>query len=179
MGNFGLGLRTLFRVWRDEAFADKLRQLDEGQLVPAPCANAEPKPQPIEKQARGRSDALSLLAVLQREARFIDFIKEPIASYADAQIGAAARDVHKSCAAVLDRLFALQPLTEAAEGAHMEVPRGFDPVQYRLSGNIPNQPPFRGKLCHHGWKATKCELPEWTGSDSSVMAVAPAEVELK
>ena len=35
--------------------------------------------------------ALQLLGLLQRDARFIDFVEEDIAGYADADIGAAAR----------------------------------------------------------------------------------------
>ena len=35
-----------------------------------------------------RHDALSLLAVLQREARLLDFLKEPVEGYSDAQVGA-------------------------------------------------------------------------------------------
>src|SRR5688500_6320874 len=110
MGNFALGFRVLFRIWSDDDFARKVKDLAEGKPLP----KAEPQPAPkvpapptaVPKAAR-RSEAVSLLAVLQREARFVDFIKEPIGAYSDAQIGAAARDVHQGCAAALDRLFAL------------------------------------------------------------------------
>jgi hypothetical protein len=54
-----------------------------------------------------------------------------------------------------------------------------DPAQFRLTGNVTGAAPFRGKLQHHGWKAGKCELPEWTGNDASALVVAPAEVEVK
>ena len=56
-----------------------------------------------------RSDAITLLATLQRKARFVDFIQESLAGYSDAQIGAVARDVHRDSAAVINRLFALKP----------------------------------------------------------------------
>jgi hypothetical protein len=72
-----------------------------------PSAVAEPaKPQPkqdAKKPAaapRPRSEALTLLATLQREARFVDFIKESLEGYSDAQIGAVARDVHRDCGKV-------------------------------------------------------------------------------
>jgi hypothetical protein len=45
-------------------------------------------------------------------------------------------------------------------------------------GQVAGEPPFQGKLCHHGWEATRCELPEWTGGAPAAMIVAPAEVEL-
>lgn len=180
MGRFGLGLRILFRIWSDAAFAEQVERLEAGKRAPAP-AEKPPRevPKPPGPKAPRRSEALTLLAALQREARFVDFIQEPIAGYSDAQIGAAVRDIHKGCGAVVQRLFAPQPLVQAAEGESIEVPRGFDPAMYRLTGHVASEPPFRGKLCHHGWKATQCELPEWTGSDAAALVIAPAEVEVK
>ena len=171
MANFGLGLRALFRTWSDAAFAARIKNLLEKPAQPAPAPAAKPESR--------RSDALSLLAVLQREARFVDFVMEPITGYTDAQIGAAARDVHRGCAAALQRAFAVQPLRTEAEGAAVQVPTGFDPAQFKLTGNVAGQPPFRGALAHHGWKATKVELPAWTGTEAAAQIIAPAEVELK
>jgi hypothetical protein len=48
-----------------------------------------------------------------------------------------------------------------------------------LTGNVTGDPPFQGKLVHHGWEAARCDLPAWTGSAASAQVVAPAEVELK
>jgi hypothetical protein len=181
MGNFGLGLRVMWRIWQDSAFAEQVKQLESGAKIvrEETPARPEPPPAPAREKKPARSEALALLAALQREARFVDFIKEPIASYSDAQIGAAVRDVHKNCGSVLDRMFALEPLLQAAEGAVMQVPRGFDPGQYRLVGNVGKEPPYQGTVAHPGWKAGRCELPEWTGSQSSAWVVAPAEVEIK
>jgi len=125
-----------------------------------------------------RSEAITLLAALQREARFIDFIKEPLDNYSDAQIGAAVRDVHRDCAAVLERMFAIRPVVEQEEGSRVEVPAGFDAGRYRLTGNVAGEPPFTGALVHHGWEATTCNLPGYTGSQSAARVIAPAEVEL-
>lgn len=175
MGNIGYGFRILFRIWRDAQFADQIKDLEAGKLMSMPAR----EPQPVAPPKTRRSDALTLLSMLQREARLIDFIKEPIASYSDAQIGAAVRDVHKNCATVLERAFAIQPLSATPEGAAIDVPRGFDPAQYRLTGQVPNQPPYHGTLRHQGWRASKCELPEWTGSNEAKEVIAPAEVEIK
>src|SRR5436190_8646559 len=77
---------------------------------PAANAPAEPKPTPALPKPSApkpaRSEALTLLAALQREARFVDFIQEPLDDYADDQVGAAVRDVHRQCRQVLERLFA-------------------------------------------------------------------------
>ena len=34
------------------------------------------------------------------------------------------------------------------------------------------------RLLFPGWRAKRCEVPEWTGSDEAALVVAPAEVEL-
>jgi hypothetical protein len=117
--------------------------------------------------------------VLQREARWVDFVKESIAEYSDAQVGAAVRDIHKNCGAALERMFEIRPLLNSPEGSAVDVPRGFDPTQFRLTGQVTNEPPYNGRLCHHGWEAAKCELPEWTGNAASALIVAPAEVEIR
>ena len=183
MGNFGLGVRTMLRIWRDSEFARKIFELEEGKLVSRAETRAEtklePKPAVIERREPRRSEALTLLAVLQREARLVDFVKEDIGTYSDAQVGAAVRDLHKACAVVLGRLFDLQPLSNAAEGSTAEVPRNFDPAEFHLTGKVVGDPPFRGAVRHHGWKAAKCELPEWTGSAGAAAIVAPTEIEVK
>jgi hypothetical protein len=125
-----------------------------------------------------QSEAITLLAALQREARFVDFIQESLDGYSDAQIGAAARDVHRDCKAVLARMFALRPVTTEEEGKEVEVPAGFDPGRWRLTGNVTGEPPFHGRLVHPGWEATICELPTWSGGAAAARIVAPAEVEL-
>ena len=148
---------------------------------PAPQKVAEPQPkkEPQKATPRARSEALTLLATLQREARFVDFIKEPLEGYVDAQVGAVARDVHRDCAKVLERLFALVPVAAQQEGDEIEVTAGFDPARYRLTGNVEGEPPFRGHLTHHGWEATRCDLPLWSGKEAAARIIAPVEVELK
>jgi len=126
----------------------------------------------------GRNDALNLLAVLQREARLIDFLKEKLDSYSDAQIGAAVRDIHRDAGAAIERLFNLKPVLDQQENAPITVPDGFSPNQYKLTGDVSGDAPFKGKLCHHGWKASICELPEWHGDERTAMIVMPAEVQI-
>ena len=147
----------------------------------APTASA-PKPvaaKPVTPKPPVRSEAITLLAALQREARFVDFIQESLAGYSDAQIGAAARDVHRDCGVVFQRMFALRPAVTEEEGKDVEVPIGFDAGRWRLTGNVTGEPPFHGRLVHPGWEATTCELPTWSGSAATSRIVAPAEVELK
>jgi len=131
-----------------------------------------------ERAPPARSEALTLLAALQREARMVDLVKQPLAGFTDEQIGAAARNVLGDCAAVLDRFFALQPMSSQEEGSAFEVPRGYDPGCYKLSGSVEGSGPFRGRLVHHGWRATTVKLPAWTGSKEATQIIAPAEIEI-
>jgi hypothetical protein len=175
----GMAFRLFFKALGNNAFSEQARRLiDEPALLEAPKPAATATPAKPARTEPARSDALNLLAVLQREARLVDFFKEPIDAYADAQIGAAVRNVHRDAAAVLDRLFALRPVMEQAEGDAVQVPAGSDAGRVRLVGNVTGQPPFKGTLRHAGWEATKVQLPEWSGGESSARVVAPAEVEI-
>lgn len=125
-----------------------------------------------------RSEALTLLAALQREARFVDFVQEPLDQYSDAQVAAAARNVHRDCHTVLQRMLDIRPALDDEEGASVEVPAGFDAGCYQLTGKVTGEPPFRGKLVHRGWRAERCDLPSWSGTPQAAKILAPAEVEM-
>lgn len=197
---FFFGFRAMFLVWFSREAAQRIKAaVDEweGALpAPQPSPAAEAKPSPTKPAAPKpaappptpskpappkptRSEALTLLAALQREARFVDLVQEPLDGYSDAQVGAAARDVLRDCYKVVKRMFDLKPVATQEEGSDMDVPAGFDAGRIRLTGNVTGDPPFRGKLVHHGWEASHVQLPEWSGSEAASRVVAPAEVELK
>lgn len=183
MRRFWIALRIFFATLFRVEVAREVEQL-LGGAAPGERGKGEkkekmPKPERKKPPSPVRSDALTLLATLQREARFVDFIQEPLAGYSDAQIGAVARDVHRDCGRVLERLFALKPIADQDEGAEVEVPAGFDAGRFRVTGNVTGEPPFRGRLRHPGWEATACELPSWSGSEAAARTVAPVEVELE
>lgn len=148
-----------------------------GKSEPAAAAPRIPAERPVAPAER--NDAVSLLATLQREGRLIDFLKEPLDQYSDAQVGAAVRDIHRDCAAVVERQFALRPVIDKAEGDPVELEKAPDPGVMKLSGAVSDQRPRTGVLVHHGWKVTRCELPQWTGTSEARMVVSPAEVELR
>lgn len=177
---FFFAFRVFFATMFSAAAAEKVRSALDSPGLPAPEVKelVAPKVKEPAPKKPARSEALTLLATLQREARFVDLVKEPLAEYSDAQIGAAARDVLRDCGKVLQRLFALEAIASEGEGAELTVPEGFDAGRYRLTGNVGGSPPYRGKLVHHGWQATICELPAWTGSESAARVVAPVEVEI-
>lgn len=142
--------------------------------VPAPVQT--PPPAPVRATANVDA-ALQLLALLQRESRFVDFLQEDIAAYSDADVGGAARLLHGGARKVLMDTFDLEAVRTEAEGSRLTLPAGFDAAAVRVTGNVVGQPPFTGTLQHKGWRVTAVRLPALTaGHDTRV--IAPAEVEL-
>ena len=130
----------------------------------------------LSKPSEGE-DAVYALALLQREGRLIDFLKEDISAFDDAQVGAAVRQVHEGCKKVLDKHFTVESISNSTEGESVTVEKGFDPSSYELSGNVSGEAPYSGELRHKGWKAGKVELPiRQKGRNNSV--ICPAEVEI-
>jgi hypothetical protein len=171
-------IRVFFRILFSGTAAHQVKQALAAKEAAAPAAKPSVKAAAAPKTA-ARSEAITLLAALQREARFVDFVQESLAGYTDAQIGAVARDVHRDCGAALERMFALRPAVAEEEGKEVEIAAGFDAARWRLTGNVSGEPPFRGRLVHAGWEASICELPTWSGVAASAKIVAPAEIELQ
>lgn len=136
-----------------------------------------PAPEPVVLKEATPDAALQLLSLLQKEARFIDFIKEDVSAYGDADIGVAARVVHEGCVKALNEHFTLAVIREEQEGSQVTLEEGFDAASIRLTGNIVGSAPFTGTLVHKGWKVTDVRLPKMTeGHNANV--IAAAEVEL-
>lgn len=144
---------------------------------PAPAPAEEPRTKKVDPSASQRDGALALLALLQRDGRLIDFLREPLDGFSDADIGAAARDVHRGCKKVLDQVFTLEAVLPGEDDSKVTVPKGFDPAEVRIIGEAKGEPPFTGALRHHGWRAERAQLPTLAeGVDRAI--VAPAEVEV-
>jgi hypothetical protein len=166
-------------VWTriELAFAAFFTILFKGRLPSAlQTTSAEPP-------ARTDSDdalnaAVQMLALLQREGRFVDFVREDLATYSDARIGAATRDVHAGCRRVLERYVTLEAILQGREGEPITVGRDqqIDPAALHLVGNVVGPPPFRGTLLHAGWRVVRVSLPPLGASGRTV--VAPAEIEV-
>ncbi|MBY4696466.1 DUF2760 domain-containing protein [Burkholderia latens] len=188
-GRLSLAVGTFFSVLANREFAAEVLRVRDGvpAVAPAPAAPATAAapaaaaapvkaPAPELREASPQA-ALQLLGLLQRDARFIDFVEEDIAGYADADIGAAARLVHDGCRAALREHFTIVPVRDEAEGARVTLPAGFDATAVRVTGNVVGSAPFTGTVSHRGWRVADVRLPKLTGShDASV--IAPAEVEL-
>ena len=170
--------QIFFAVLFNASTAEKVQAALSDGSAPTPQPETPQTPPAKKAPPPSRSEAITLLAALQREARLVDLVQESLDSYDDEQVGAAARGVLRDCRAVLDRLFSLQPVVEQEEGDSLELPAGFDAEKFRLVGEVSGQPPFSGELVHHGWRADKCELPKWSGEKDAALIVSPAEVEI-
>jgi hypothetical protein len=116
-GRLSLAVGTFFSVLGNREFAAGVLRVRDGAAAPvAPAPAAAPAPAPAPAPAKAPAPelreaspqaALQLLGLLQRDARFIDFVEEDIAGYADADIGAAARLVHDGCRAALREHFTI------------------------------------------------------------------------
>ena len=126
-----------------------------------------------DRDASGRSDALTLLSTLQREARLLDLVHESLDMYTDAQIGAAARDVLRDTRKSLDKMLDIKPLLSNKEGDSIDLPETLSPVRWKLLGSKKD----RGVIVHSGWTATKCDIPKWNGAKDDASVLAPAEIE--
>jgi len=177
-----LALSAFLRVLFDPQFALAVLRIKQGggQIHPLPESARVEKPvqppAPLLKEA-GPDAALQLLGLMQQEGRFIDFIEEDVASYADADIGAAARLVHDGCRKVLREHLIIESVRSEAEGTRVTLERGFDPTSVRVTGNVVGEPPFNGVVTHRGWRATAVRLPK-LAVDHDVAVLAPAEVEI-
>lgn len=155
------------------AFLAMLGSAETSQKVQALLTTAREPAKP----ARLSSEPVRLLGLLQREARLLDFLLEDISGATDDQIGSAVRDIHQKSQKVLKEHLTVEPILPGADDSTVEVASGFDPSAVRLTGNVTGQPPFKGRLVHHGWRVKAYNLPKPVqGQDDLV--IYPAEVEL-
>jgi hypothetical protein len=138
---------------------------------------AQAKPAAASITPSASDGALQILAILQRDSRFIDFMMEDISSYSDDQVGAAVREMHDQCRDSLKRHVQLAPVIDGVEGTHTKL-ASVDPAAVKLVGKVPPQPPAGGTLRHKGWRTTKVDLPAM-GAKHNFTIVAPAEVEIE
>jgi len=173
---------AFFRALGNAEFAAGARALARGETLALP-AEVEPEPEPEPEPEKPRieraptASALQLLALFQREGRFVDFLLEEVADFSDAEIGAAARVVHDGCRKALDEHVDLESIRAEDEGTKVTLEKGFDAQAIRLTGKVVGDPPFTGTLEHAGWRATRIELPALT-EEHDVHVIAAAEVEL-
>jgi hypothetical protein len=181
MERLKLAILACLRVWRDVAFAGRVRELMENQGGENLAARLETvqaeRDRLLAERGKEHQAGAQVLAIFQREGRLLDFLQESLENYSDAQIGAAVRNVHSGCRHALDQYFSLEPILARPEGEQVEIKQGFDPSAIRVIGDPVGEPPYRGVLKHHGWRLREGRLPALPeGQDSRV--IQPAEVEV-
>ena len=165
VGRASWGLTVAGRASADPAFAAKLDEL---------MAGAPPKPTGPPKPS---GEPLRVLALLQSEARLVDFLMEDISGAGDAQVGQAVRDIHRKAQQALKQHLTIETVLPSMEGEQVTVPPGFDPSAVRVVGNVTGQPPFTGELQHPGWKVKEIKLPS-KAEGQDLFVLQPAEVQL-
>jgi hypothetical protein len=157
---FILALKAFFKALKDPTEAQRF--ISGGQ-----CG----------EQTESDPSHLRLLALLQHSSRLIDFLKEDISSFEDAQIGAAARKIHEDSGKCLEELVTIRPLMDQNEGDKINIPEGYDASKIKIVGKVKGGPPFTGILVHKGWKAHKRSLPKKSGGQPTEV-ISPAEIEI-
>jgi hypothetical protein len=157
-----------------KAFMKALRQPKEAETF---LKDSQPV-LPLKKEDTADKNHLRLLSFLQRDGRLLDFFQEDISGFDDAQVGAAAREVHRACKESLDELISVAPVTDDREGAEVRLPKGYDATKYKVVGKVVGDPPYVGILVHRGWQARKHQLPKSTSTEG-IEILCPAEIELR
>jgi len=166
-------------LFAGELPADVARAYGYSKAGAAKPAPAPPKPLagPAAGPVAGTADgAVQILAILQRDARLVDFLMEDISSYSDEQVGAAVRDVQGQAREAIERYLRLAPVVDGVEGVYVKtdsIAKG----AFKLVGNVPPSGKAAGGLLRHkGWKADKVDLPAAKPTDG---LLAPAEIEIE
>jgi len=165
MNKIILAFKMFFLILTNGKIGDEIEGLLKKEKVPE-----------IEEKKK-ENTAEQLLMILQREARFVDFLQENLDGFDDSQIGAVARTLHTKCKKTMENYVKIESIFKEEEGSTVTVGKGFDPSEIRLIGNIKGEPPFKGRLSHHGWKAVDISLPALPEGQKKGI-IEPAEVEI-
>ncbi len=173
MRRLGLAFRSFFAILFKGVLPEEIAAeygFTKKKEVPKPA------PQPQIKTSDG---ALQMLAILQRDARLLDFVMEDISAYSDDQVGAAVRNLHDECRKSLERYVTLAPVVDGIEGTSVKLDARVDAAKWKLLGNVPSDGNASvGVLRHRGWRAEKIELPAVSPNQNTAI-LAPAEVEIE
>src|ERR1041385_2730159 len=95
----GLAFKAFFAILSEGSLPDELlKELKlRRELTAGERETTAPKEDPRKRESEAIARAVQLLAIFQRDARLIDFLREDIRPYSDAQVGAAVRSMHESC----------------------------------------------------------------------------------
>ncbi|MBF0199201.1 MAG: DUF2760 domain-containing protein [Planctomycetes bacterium] len=161
---------------KELAIARKSRQVEASPEPPEKTVEAPPTP---EKEENNNSDwaVISLLAELQKDGRFIDFMEEDLSHYDDEEIGSSVRTIHEGCQKALKRIISKEKIIDQDEESSYRVNKGFNTHHIKLNGKVSDNFPLKGTLVHPGWKVTDVKLGERSQHLDKI--ITPAEVEIE
>jgi Domain of unknown function (DUF2760) len=170
LNRISLAFRSFFSILFGGSLpADVAQAFGYSKVVPI-------KPTAPAPQTGPADGAVQILAILQQDARLIDFLMEDISGYSDDQVGAAVRDVQQQSRTSLERYLKLLPLIDGVEGTFTKT-EGLEPSAVKFVGNVPaTGKASGGTLRHKGWRAEAVTLPKLKGPGN---VVAPAEIEIE
>jgi hypothetical protein len=175
LGKASWGLTVAGRANIDPGFYAKVNELLGLPATPAPAAATPAVATSSSVPSKPTVSPVRILAILQAESRFVDFLLEDIGPFPDAQVGQAVREIHRKAQAALKQHLVLEPVVTGSEGETVTVPAKFDPSAIRVIGNVTGAPPFTGTVQHPGWRAREVKLsPLPAGQDDRI--IQPAEV---
>lgn len=165
-----------------KAFCAELHSSNQQNFLP-PSPNSQlsipndPRIRNVNHMTSRRSEALELLAALQREARFIDFIKDDLSESICSQdtLFEVVKMVHDRCAETCEKIFSIRPLSEEINGEPSDS-RSEDSTQEDVTTEG-SRLHTNKRVIHHGWRATKCDLPVWQGDKRDELVLASCEYE--
>ncbi|MBK7926743.1 MAG: DUF2760 domain-containing protein [Bryobacterales bacterium] len=190
MSRISLALKSFFALLGSGKLPDEVIAqlgLTRRLVTQPPSSTPAPKAEGGKAAPSVMSDpgegALTLLGVLQREARLVDFLMEDIAPYSDEQVGAAVRSIHENSRKALERMFELGPVVDGVEGTVTNLAsagiKAGDAARVKLMGKVPADGKVEsGILQHRGWMVKKAELPA-AGAAERAKVIAPAEIEVE
>ncbi len=181
MSRIALAFRSFFAILFGNGLPPDIAHafgfLKPEEARPAKATSSQAKPAAT-AEAKTSDGALQMLAILQRDARLIDFLMEDISAYSDDQVGAAVRSLHDQSRTALSRYVTLAPVIDGVEHTPTRVDSR-DPNSIKLLGNVPADGKVtQGILRHKGWRVERVELPR-IAAGTSVQILAPAEVEVE
>jgi hypothetical protein len=169
MSKISLAFRCFFALLFQGSLSPEL--IDELGIKPKPA------PVPVVPTVKTSDGALQILAILQRDARILDFFMEDIAPYSDEQVGAAARSMHGPAREALERYMKFTPVVDGVEGTFAKAPSK-DAATVKFIGNVPATLPEGGTLRHRGWRVANVALPG-INPKQDMTILAPAEIEVE
>jgi len=120
--------------------------------------------------------ACALLALMQREARFLDFTLEDISQLPDEQVGAVSRLVHGDLKKLIRQYMELKPVIDADEGQKVSLGQDRMPYEIQVASDRDVSLPFTATLRHKGYRLVSINLPQKKHPEA-VRVLMPAELD--